>query len=162
MGALTGGEDDSGKRAGRHWLSILWSIRSTLLFHVWLAYSTAKGMRPTHSKNSFRYCWLWPGRHLARHQRRPCGGGELHAGADRPPALLSRRDQATGRTRGEGDAGARSEEHTSELQSLMRTSYAVFCLKKKNPTHSYTSPMPTPAYVQTQYRKYKQFRLTTT
>src|SRR3546814_2833630 len=36
---------------------------------------------------------------------------------------------------GEGaDAGcaARSEEHTSELQSLMRISYAVFCLKKKN------------------------------
>src|SRR3546814_7196221 len=28
----------------------------------------------------------------------------------------------------------RSEEHTSELQSLMRTSYAVFCLKKKNST----------------------------
>src|SRR3546814_4545828 len=30
------------------------------------------------------------------------------------------------------DAGWRSEEHTSELQSLMRISYAVFCLKKKN------------------------------
>src|SRR3546814_3661393 len=30
--------------------------------------------------------------------------------------------------------GARSEEHTSELQSLMRISYAVFCLKKKNTT----------------------------
>src|SRR3546814_9032324 len=29
----------------------------------------------------------------------------------------------------------RSEEHTSELQSLMRNSYAVFCLKKKNTTH---------------------------
>src|SRR3546814_1323660 len=28
--------------------------------------------------------------------------------------------------------GERSEEHTSELQSLMRISYAVFCLKKKN------------------------------
>src|SRR3546814_2832574 len=28
--------------------------------------------------------------------------------------------------------GLRSEEHTSELQSLMRNSYAVFCLKKKN------------------------------
>src|SRR3546814_3454975 len=28
---------------------------------------------------------------------------------------------------------ARSEEHTSELQSLMRISYAVFCLKKKQP-----------------------------
>src|SRR3546814_6317674 len=30
-------------------------------------------------------------------------------------------------------AGLRSEEHTSELQSLMRISYAVFCLKKKTP-----------------------------
>src|SRR3546814_6904091 len=30
------------------------------------------------------------------------------------------------------DDGLRSEEHTSELQSLMRISYAVFCLKKKN------------------------------
>src|SRR3546814_7642377 len=39
---------------------------------------------------------------------------------------------------------ARSEEHTSELQSLMRISYAVFCLKKKNTktakeTNSYTT-----------------------
>src|SRR3546814_3763148 len=32
------------------------------------------------------------------------------------------------------DAPARSEEHTSELQSLMRISYAVFCLKKKKKT----------------------------
>src|SRR3546814_6808103 len=31
-----------------------------------------------------------------------------------------------------GTPPARSEEHTSELQSLMRISYAVFCLKKKN------------------------------
>src|SRR3546814_9316302 len=30
----------------------------------------------------------------------------------------------------------RSEEHTSELQSLMRISYAVFCLKKKNTEHT--------------------------
>src|SRR3546814_10269084 len=35
----------------------------------------------------------------------------------------------------------RSEEHTSELQSLMRISYAVFCLKKKNKqTNQHTSP----------------------
>src|SRR3546814_2399848 len=34
----------------------------------------------------------------------------------------------------------RSEEHTSELQSLMRTSYAVFCLKKKRQqAHTFTS-----------------------
>src|SRR3546814_1660839 len=32
----------------------------------------------------------------------------------------------------EGSSALRSEEHTSELQSLMRNSYAVFCLKKKN------------------------------
>src|SRR3546814_6399340 len=31
-----------------------------------------------------------------------------------------------------GQSSLRSEEHTSELQSLMRISYAVFCLKKKN------------------------------
>src|SRR3546814_2957289 len=35
-----------------------------------------------------------------------------------------------------GGTLSRSEEHTSELQSLMRISYAVFCLKKKKNTHS--------------------------
>src|SRR3546814_4776967 len=47
-------------------------------------------------------------------------------------------------------AGRRSEEHTSELQSLMRISYAVFCLKKKNTTQldqqrrhpSHHTPLP--------------------
>src|SRR3546814_6906056 len=39
----------------------------------------------------------------------------------------------------------RSEEHTSELQSLMRISYAVFCLKKKN---NYTTPIPSFTYKQ--------------
>src|SRR3546814_9579377 len=34
-----------------------------------------------------------------------------------------------------GAIDSRSEEHTSELQSLMRISYAVFCLKKKIPKH---------------------------
>src|SRR3546814_7639871 len=39
----------------------------------------------------------------------------------------------------------RSEEHTSELQSLMRISYAVFCLKKKkNNNKKPTSQKPTP------------------
>src|SRR3546814_6081967 len=41
------------------------------------------------------------------------------------------------------DEGARSEEHTSELQSLMRNSYAVFCLKKKtNRKIQYNWPTP--------------------
>src|SRR3546814_9746934 len=34
-------------------------------------------------------------------------------------------------------APGRSEEHTSELQSLMRSSYAVFCLKKKTQIHTH-------------------------
>src|SRR3546814_8304498 len=37
------------------------------------------------------------------------------------------------------DAILRSEEHTSELQSLMRISYAVFCLKKKNYIYTHTT-----------------------
>src|SRR3546814_1848324 len=37
---------------------------------------------------------------------------------------------------------ARSEEHTSELQSLMRISYAVFCLKKKNIHLTKHIPLP--------------------
>src|SRR3546814_7098428 len=40
----------------------------------------------------------------------------------------------------EDDDLARSEEHTSELQSLMRISYAVFCLKKK--TNNNNTPRP--------------------
>src|SRR3546814_707365 len=65
--------------------------------------------------------------------------------AERPGSLAPRRFLAIGQAvedlrRGErlalegksqGRHGLRSEEHTSELQSLMRTSYAVFCLKKK-------------------------------
>src|SRR3546814_4768040 len=39
--------------------------------------------------------------------------------------------------------GKRSEEHTSELQSLMRISYAVFCLKKKNILHNDGNPTTT-------------------
>src|SRR3546814_6225312 len=36
-------------------------------------------------------------------------------------------------------ASRRSEEHTSELQSLMRISYAVFCLNKNNPQHIHSN-----------------------
>src|SRR3546814_8455674 len=41
------------------------------------------------------------------------------------------------------DAVARSEEHTSELQSLMRISYAVFCLKKKKTMRIHNSVQAT-------------------
>src|SRR3546814_3080229 len=42
----------------------------------------------------------------------------------------------------EWDTDNRSEEHTSELQSLMRISYAVFCLKKKNKQNKNNTDTP--------------------
>src|SRR3546814_3951171 len=56
-------------------------------------------------------------------------------------ALLGWQHQRAGGRRIDVDiATVRSEEHTSELQSLMRSSYAVFCLKKKqHSTLDYTT-----------------------
>src|SRR3546814_7379042 len=63
-------------------------------------------------------------------------GLSLPEGAKRGSAYrhMGRRSRRHGKTYPSGGPGAdppRSEEHTSELQSLMRISYAVFCLKKK-------------------------------
>src|SRR3546814_1581342 len=63
-----------------------------------------------------------PGNHVARFLERPLARqrarfGKIGGGKDIDPAV--------------GLLHVRSEEHTSELQSLMRISYAVFCLKKK-------------------------------
>src|SRR3546814_3690294 len=51
--------------------------------------------------------------------------------ADAPGYAEGRRPHARRRVRAGRAGRRRSEEHTSELQSLMRISYAVFCLKKK-------------------------------
>src|SRR3546814_2485480 len=50
------------------------------------------------------------------------------------PGYPSAEDRLQARVRADFERG-RSEEHTSELQSLMRISYAVFCLNKKNTTN---------------------------
>src|SRR3546814_4381029 len=55
---------------------------------------------------------------------------------DRWPRRASSPDEAARSAGGGGPPRPRSEEHTSELQSLMRISYAVFCLKKKNKTNT--------------------------
>src|SRR3546814_1847120 len=57
-------------------------------------------------------------------------GRLLAAGGRLPPALAAYVDLVRAENAGAAEP-ARSEEHTSELQSLMRSSYAVFCLKKK-------------------------------
>src|SRR3546814_9947110 len=61
-------------------------------------------------------------------------------------AMLLHDTAATARPLAERN-GNRSEEHTSELQSLMRTSYAVFCLKKKNIHQPYNIPQDTPTHL---------------
>src|SRR3546814_8783827 len=72
-------------------------------------------------------------RRAVRERRQPAArrpearGAAPHGGADMAPQLFG----AEGRAQGLLRRGLRSEEHTSELQSLMRISYAVFCLKKK-------------------------------
>src|SRR3546814_8587925 len=64
--------------------------------------------------------------------------GARRGGRVEPPAYDPRRDDATLILNPQGIANYavtladRSEEHTSELQSLMRISYAVFCLTKKH------------------------------
>src|SRR3546814_6191349 len=68
-----------------------------------------------------------------RLRRRNEGSGRDRRQSGCDPQL----DHDTGRRQPVSDRGfaggtGRSEEHTSELQSLMRISYAVFCLKKKN------------------------------
>src|SRR3546814_5929406 len=54
-------------------------------------------------------------------------GGTLQARIEQLVSVSSTRYRAS-----TSDLSTRSEEHTSELQSLMRISYAVFCLKKKH------------------------------
>src|SRR3546814_3115665 len=51
------------------------------------------------------------------------------------------------------NVGDRSEEHTSELQSLMRSSYAVFCLKKKSTTTTITNQSKSNNTLQTLSRR---------
>src|SRR3546814_9224575 len=66
-----------------------------------------------------------------------CAGGD--ADADQPILLAAAPDAANGARNILLVDGVRSEEHTSELQSLMRHSYAVFCLQKKKHKHTNTS-----------------------
>src|SRR3546814_8521347 len=91
--------------------------------------------RSTRTDTLFPYTTLFRSRLSRRISGAPaaqCGGHEhdgfrsglhnaLHRARTVEPVLLCAR----------GDPAKRSEEHTSELQSLMRSSYAVFCLKKK-------------------------------
>src|SRR3546814_1340460 len=74
-------------------------------------------------------------------QRRPCPAGPQPRGSRRIARIHHRRirsgqKHSVALYQPPGRAHIRSEEHTSELQSLMRISYAVFCLKKKKNKHA--------------------------
>src|SRR3546814_2963171 len=81
--------------------------------------------RSTRTDTLFPYTTLFRSGRVAadRGARGEAGRGWVSGG---PRARNPRESRVAAR-----DARVRSEEHTSELQSLMRISYAVFCLKKK-------------------------------
>src|SRR3546814_6421790 len=99
--------------------------------------------RSTRTDTLFPYTTLFRSPHHLRELRRARPEGqryELHHGGSAPPrqggADRARRRSAAARLDLQSHGllvllRERSEEHTSELQSLMRISYAVFCLKKK-------------------------------
>src|SRR3546814_1100065 len=72
------------------------------------------------------------GRECVRHNRTHHGAYRSNPKFDRPIRT------AHGGIRTSDHGNRRSEEHTSELQSLMRNSYAVFCLKKTKISKSHT------------------------
>src|SRR3546814_10039323 len=124
------------------------ALYSTLSFFLALrcfAYDTHTRFLDNHGRAT------WPGGCPGRqqypgHLRRTDGGGQRPGGSpavQRPcarfacsfvrPAIAGVPSQHAGHFgRRKNSCSDRSEEHTSELQSLMRISYAVFCLKKKN------------------------------
>src|SRR3546814_17995470 len=113
-------------------MSFIWMLCHFICsFHVYYLFFFLMIRRPPRSTLTdtlFPYTTLFrsarlPGRGApGRCGRRTGARATYHGAADHGAA-----DNGAARPR----AGARSEEHTSELQSLMRISYAVFCLKKK-------------------------------
>src|SRR3546814_2686911 len=92
--------------------------------------------------NFARYCTIWSGTltnliegtddRRQIHSRRP--RPQDHGASAQRRSRVARENRRRPRRGARYGPDARSEEHTSELQSLMRISYAVFCLKKKKHT----------------------------
>src|SRR3546814_3976608 len=80
--------------------------------------------RSTRTDTLFPYTTLFRSLPIASPRRY----GQRRQRAGRPRCAFARTEESPGSTE---TTVPRSEEHTSELQSLMRISYAVFCLKKK-------------------------------
>src|SRR3546814_6398518 len=85
--------------------------------------------RSTRTDTLFPYTTLF---RSARDDGRTAGRGAVQGGGRHSQDDPARCGEGQDRPGCGRCAHGRSEEHTSELQSLMRISYAVFCLKKKN------------------------------
>src|SRR3546814_3366376 len=92
------------------------------------------------SSSAFRSCFVLVG--SASTTRRNISGAKF----GRPVKLIAASSVSV---------SPRSEEHTSELQSLMRISYAVFCLKKKKTIRSRTHIDKQTAHMKTRTKKNK-------
>src|SRR3546814_2279691 len=108
------------------------STRTDTLFpYTTLFRSRAAVRAPRDRRDGRRRRSAAPHRHRAPRRRparqRPAHGLSVGRAARRPRVRVDDPGQFD-----------RSEEHTSELQSLMRISYAVFCLKKKTTSHNET------------------------
>src|SRR3546814_2972668 len=89
--------------------------------------------RSTRTDTLFPYTTLF--RSVARQPHHLDGAGAVGQAADEAALFKPGDEPVNARLGLEGEGVLhRSEEHTSELQSLMRISYAVFCLKKKKKT----------------------------
>src|SRR3546814_3491553 len=83
--------------------------------------------RSTRTDTLFPYTTLFRSDQTSAHR-----AGGRHDEACHPDSVPERGRRPSRDARRTAAQDRRSEEHTSELQSLMRISYAVFCLKKKN------------------------------
>src|SRR3546814_19963070 len=119
-------------------MSVMWLYSFCVIFFFLMI---RRPPRSTRTDTLFPYTTLFRSDGMPRHELfsscEPCAmclGATLWSGVTRL-VFAATRDDATRLNFDEGPVfPERSEEHTSELQSLMRISYAVFCLKKKKNT----------------------------
>src|SRR3546814_7480885 len=97
----------------------LFDVYSLYILFMFFFLMIRRPPRSTRTDTLFPYTTLFRSRRAAGRCRGDRGGRRNPAPARHPRQMYA------------GTEHARSEEHTSELQSLMRISYAVFCLKKK-------------------------------
>src|SRR3546814_7572330 len=122
----------------RHPLPLRGRSRAAPFFSRWSEVRKARSDIPHHRNGNMRKMKARHGKNLVQ----PLTRQTVCSALDRPPReYADMRPSVPGSLASNGqDSGircqscqaTRSEEHTSELQSLMRISYAVFCLKQKN------------------------------